>query len=89
MSADNGIYILVTKGPEYRVIHTQSIDDIYWDAPIGDWNEGIIKDRFDNAEVFNTEKAAWEEADEMAKSYDILEYGISMIEDFEDKEYPL
>lgn len=30
ISADNGIYILKTKGPEWRVAHLQAIDNIYW-----------------------------------------------------------
>ncbi|HSG32223.1 MAG TPA: hypothetical protein VLB82_11850 [Thermodesulfobacteriota bacterium] len=34
MSADNGIYILVTKGInteyEYRVVHAQAIENLYW-----------------------------------------------------------
>ena len=29
MSADNGIYILQTEGPEFRVAYQQNIDDIY------------------------------------------------------------
>lgn len=40
MSADNGIYILVTKDG-YRVIHTQAIDNLYWY-----WND----DRLYNSE---------------------------------------
>jgi hypothetical protein len=30
MSADDGIYILQTLGPEFRVVHTQAIENIYW-----------------------------------------------------------
>ena len=61
MSADNGIYVLYTdsdRGPEYRVIHGQSISNIY-----GEWNEETarydgdtvaIKDYFGSAPVFYT-----------------------------------
>lgn len=31
MSADNGIYILETIGPEYRVAHLQAIDNLEYD----------------------------------------------------------
>lgn len=30
MSSDNGIYVLKTKGPEWRVSHLQAIDNIYY-----------------------------------------------------------
>ncbi len=30
MSADNGIYILETEGPEYRVAHLGAIDNLEW-----------------------------------------------------------
>ena len=41
MSADNGIYVLLTEtdnGPEYRVVHTSAIDNIY-----GKWNTETAK----------------------------------------------
>jgi hypothetical protein len=30
MSADNGIYVLETDGPEYRVRDIQAIENMYW-----------------------------------------------------------
>ena len=30
MSADNGIYILETDGPEYRVMHLQAVENMDW-----------------------------------------------------------
>jgi len=32
MSADNGIYILETDGPEFRVSHLQNIEDYAWQS---------------------------------------------------------
>ena len=55
MSADNGIYILKTpkdnnEGFEYRVIHSQAIENIYWDDVNGydydDPNPVILLDYF-------------------------------------------
>lgn len=30
ISADNGVYILRTRDPQYRVVETNAIDHIYW-----------------------------------------------------------
>lgn len=30
ISADNGVYILRTRDPQYRVVETKGIDYIYW-----------------------------------------------------------
>ena len=37
MSSDNGICILQTKGPEFRVAHLQAVENIYysWDGNSG------------------------------------------------------
>ena len=62
MSSDNGVYILETKGPEYRVLYTQNIDQIYgkyndetlrWDG-----DKELIKETFAESTVFqDLEKA--------------------------------
>jgi hypothetical protein len=36
MSADNGIYILETLGPEYRVKELMAIDNLNWDHKNGE-----------------------------------------------------
>lgn len=95
MSADNGIYILSTPnglGYEYRVIHTQAIDNIMWipteeqhknfDYSYG--NPRNIVDYFQNSPRFETEDEALLYAsslyDEiMADDFPILEYGINKI----------
>jgi hypothetical protein len=91
VSADNGIYILETAGPEYRVIYAQAIDNIYgkfndetahWE---GDMN--MIVDYFRNAEIFSKYEKALEYAIHLSKDYNYLEYGICNIDDFKDRHF--
>jgi len=94
VSADNGIYLLKTPqensdGFEYRVIHAQAIENIYFDDTLPNHNnpEGTPEEvvaYFGNCEVL-TEEAAQKKA---LKIYDeimeddfcpIVEYGICPI----------
>jgi hypothetical protein len=91
MSADNGIYVLLTeteKGPEYRVAYAQAIDSIY-----GKFNEETFKwegnleamrDIFQDAEVYHTLNEALDHAEEMEQEYHYLEDGICVINEFKD-----
>jgi hypothetical protein len=91
MSSDNGIYILLTetdKGPEYRVTHAFSIDNIY-----GKWNtesakyEGdltSIVSTFSESEVFYTLNEALDKAEEIENDVGDTEDGICVISDFKD-----
>ena len=84
MSADNGIYILVTPtnngGEEYRVVHAMAIDNLDYDVPEGwDLNPEEVKNYFENTPVFGDEKEALDYAHELAKDWPFLEYGISSI----------
>lgn len=91
MSADNGIYVLLTetdKGPEYRVVHTSAIDNIY-----GKWNtetakyEGdltAIVSTFSDSEVFYTLNEALDKAEEIENTVGDTEDGICVISDFKD-----
>jgi hypothetical protein len=72
MSADNGVYILVSRGPkkrrgytkEYRVAHAQAIDNIFFepDYPRGNgetWlNRKCVLRLFGNARVFTDRRLA-------------------------------
>jgi hypothetical protein len=72
MSADNGVYILASRGPkkrrgytkEYRVVHAQAIDNITWepDYPRGSgekWlNRKYVLMLFGNARVFTDRRIA-------------------------------
>lgn len=91
MSADNGIYILLTeteKGPEYRVAYSQAIDNIY-----GKFNQELcryegdipsIVSVFGAANVFYTLDEAHDFAEEMESTYSYLEDGICVIREFKD-----
>ena len=94
MSADNGIYLLKTpkdggEACDYRVIHAQDIDSIYWNEKTSDYglnvNPKILMDYFGDAPCLSEEEArnkASEMADEiMNDDYcPYLEYGIQIIE---------
>lgn len=91
MSADNGVYVLLTeteKGPEYRVAYAQAIDSIY-----GKFNEetyrydgdaDMIRSVFEKSEVFHTLNEALDKAEEIEQDYNYLEDGIAVISDFKD-----
>ena len=89
MSADNGIYILVTKGPEYRVAHAQAIEDIHFGVrnPDYEWNEKSIVEKFGKVAVSSNKAEALDIALKMSKQCSVLEYGISWI-DYSNKEFP-
>jgi len=94
MSSDNGIYILKTPTKdkdifEFRVIHAQDIEGIYWNNQKNDYQESPYAANL--ISYFGKEKVLTEEeADKMAFSLEkeimsddfclILEYGINTIE---------
>lgn len=96
MSADNGVYILKTRGREegqfeYRVTHAQAIDNLNYNALTGKDQKDFIPEEafayFDGCEVFSQEEAAFAQAKQIAKDYPLLEYGICLL-DFSHQEYP-
>ena len=101
MSADNGIYILQSKDG-FRVIHAQAIENLCWwnteDKDTSKWEERseinpkVLKDYFEKSKVFKTKEEALKEAfrlyDEIEREYYLIEYGISFIIGWEDKEFP-
>lgn len=92
MSADNGIYVLLTetdKGPEYRVAQCQAIGNIYgkYNDELGRYEGDIpnIVSVFGEAQVFHSLNEALDFAEEMEYNYDsYLEDGICVISDFKD-----
>ena len=86
MSADNGIYILQTDGPEFRVQHCMGIDNLNWDRVSKCYteNDDIVinnaREMFKSAPVFVDKVKAVEFAMECSEKYSILEYGIQPIE---------
>lgn len=91
MSADNGIYILQTEGPEFRVGYHQAIDNIYgnfsdesfqWQ---GDPVMMIAYFQFDK--MFSNLEEALDYAGELSYNYEYLEDGICVIADFKDWDF--
>lgn len=91
MSADNGIFVLETAGPEYRVAYGNAIDNIYgryndvtlhWD---GDMDRMI--DFFGQSTIFDRIEDALDEAERMSYNYEYLEYGICVIPDFKNLKF--
>ncbi len=95
MSADNGVYILKTKGNprrlnsnihEYRVAHLQAIDNIDWDDKLGkpsrDHDVQIVNARemWKGCKVFTDAKEALDEALKIDRECVYVEYGICEIE---------
>lgn len=91
MSADNGIYILETEGPEYRVRHLQAIENLNYDRENKvDTNSSRVmienaRRMWRNCKVFTDRDKALREADRQAGEIlndpicPILEYGICSI----------
>ena len=90
MSSDNGIYILVTMGSEYRVAHLQAVETVSWDNEISNYTRDDSI-RIKNARmmwpkkpIFPDEKSALEEAARIHKEVTnscgfVPEYGISFV----------
>jgi hypothetical protein len=86
MSSDNGIFVLETMGPEFRVAHCQGIDNIYGkfndDTHHWDGDSEMILEYFAEAPVFQDVETALDFASEMSYNYEYLEYGICLIREF-------
>ena len=95
MSADNTIAILKTPAPggkvgedfEFRVIHAQAIENIYYtnlewyseDFNISGNPKEIVK-YFGDARLFQDHDSAWKYAKKMMKDLAYVEYGIQQFE---------
>lgn len=91
MSADNGIFILETFGPEFRVAPCQNIDAIYGnfndDTFHWDGDGEMILEYFAEAPVFQDVEKALDFATEMSYNYEYLEYGICLIREFMNRKF--
>ena len=91
MSSDNGIYILQTAGPEFRVAYHHNIDDIYgnFSDDSFQWQgdpESMLQ-YFDTAPMFSDLESALDKAEELSYDYAYLEDGICVISDFKDWDF--
>ena len=88
MSADNGIYILVTprgKSYEYRVKHLQGVDQYMLDARGNESNDSKVlianaRRMWNDCVVYTDNDAAMKEVVRLAKETSYTEYGIGIIE---------
>ncbi len=97
MSADNGIYILKTRTmdgayfpSEYRVLHAQAIENIYYNAEAksdlemfhqdSTFTPEIAYDHFKECLVFHYIEKAMTYAHQLAEEQPILEYGVSILD---------
>lgn len=91
MSSDNGIYILHTRGPEFRVGHHQGIDNIYgnFSDETFRWqgDPEMIWDYFHADKMFTNIELALDYAEMISYNYEYLEYGICVISDFKDIDF--
>jgi hypothetical protein len=80
LSADNGIYIGWFGEKDFRVIHAQAIDNVFY--PDGENAEAIVE-YFGDAIIYDTigtaQDQAFKMADEIQAEYGVLEYGISTL----------
>lgn len=91
MSADNGIYILQTEGPEFRVGYHQAIDNIYgnFSDESFQWqgDPEMMYHYFHADKMFTDLESALDYAKSMVYNYNYLEDGICVITDFSDWEF--
>lgn len=83
MSADNGIYILKTKDNQYRVIHSQTIESLYWSFLDLENNDKLIPtriiERYGKSKYTYNKDLARDIAFNIARKTPNLEYGINEI----------
>lgn len=93
MSASNGVFVLHTKDG-YRVNYCANIDALYMniDDNTYKWVPSlkVMKEVFGGLQVFSTKEEALEVAKGIAMKHesDTLEWGIAVLENFKDMEFP-
>lgn len=91
MSQNDGIYILETKGPEYRVGYHLAIDSIYGEFSDESYqwqgNPESMYQYFHADKMFSTLEEALDYAEELVYNYEYLEDGICVIHTFNDWDF--
>jgi len=91
MSIDNGVYVLQTKGPEFRVAYAHGIDTIYgkFDSDAVKWSGDMDKmlDYFGQSVIYSSIDDAMDAAEILADKYPYLEDGICLIADFKEMKF--
>ena len=87
----NGLYILETKGPEYRLAYSEEIDKIYSDYNdinlSFDPNPENIKNIFGLSKVYTSQKEVLQAAYDMLPELGFLSDGICVIPEFQHRSY--
>ena len=91
MSSDNGIYILQTAGPEFRVAYQHNIGNIYGEFSDESYqwqgDPNAMMEYFGNAVMVSTLEEALDRARSMVYDYAYLEDGICVISDFKNWDF--
>ena len=91
MSIDNGIYVLETGGPEFRIVYAHAIDNIYgtFDSNSGKWSGDMNRmiDYFGQSVQYNSLDEAMIAAKVLSKQYIELEDGIAIIRNFKEMKF--
>lgn len=91
MSIDNGVYVLQTKGPEFRVTYAHGIDTIYgkFDSESAKWLGDMDRmvDYFGHSMIYFSIDDAMDAAESVAYKHPYLEDGICLITDFANRKF--
>lgn len=90
MSADNGVYILETQGPEYRIAYMQAVDNLFdeYNPANGTWTPHVltIVETFKNSKTYTDLSEAWDVASALDNDNE-TEYGTNLITDFREYKF--
>jgi hypothetical protein len=90
MSSDNGVFVLQTSGPEFRIAKTQSIDNIYstFITESKTWTPDAkaIAATFGESKVYTALDEAWDAAYEL-EADEYSEFGVCLISEFQNYQY--
>lgn len=91
MSLDNGVYVLQTKGPEFRVTYAHGIYNIYgkFDPETAKWSGDMDRmvDYFGHSMLYSSIDDAMDAAEILADKHPYLEDGICLITDFANRKF--
>ena len=88
MSQDDGVYVLQTKGPQFRIAHMQNVTSLFEEYNVADktWTPNIltIVEVYVTSNVYDSLDAAWDAASNMEDDIGGTEYGTNLITDFKE-----
>jgi hypothetical protein len=81
MSADNGVYIAKFDSGVYRVAYAQAIENVYENADDKEAAKAMHSLYFGDSPIFTECKLAVDYANQLADTYEYLEYGVVTLND--------